>query len=465
MKVKRMYLFTVLFMVLSLLLASCGGAAPTTTATEAVSEGEAPSQAGEQPAEESAEQPAGESQAGSAEPVKIVYWRALTGPPGDIQDELAARFNESQDQVEVEVQFQGTYEEILQKLQAAMIAGQTPDLVQLDSPFVALFAKDGALRPLDEFASDPEVGIDLEDFVPGFLADGYYQGKLYSLPFMRSTPLLYYNADMFAEAGLPDRGPETWDEFIEFSEKLTKVEGDRPVQQGVSFTMGATTAHWYLQALIYSYGGLVSDEDFNMHLSEPEAIQAAKLWQDMVFESGIGKAGIDEGGSQGDFLNHRVGMVFGSTGSMTNLMTNADFTVGAAMIPAGVRREVPVGGSVIAMTSNDAERQLAAWKFMTYLTQPENIAEIVIATGYLPITQSAMEHPDLVAFYEEFPERKVAMDQLQYARPQASVISLATGTELLRQAVEKLLVGNVPVEQVMQEAEEALRLEYEQNFK
>lgn len=470
MKATKIHIFFVLMLVLTVILAGCSPQ-PAGPATEEPAEQEPAAEqpaegqpAAEEPAvtdEPEANQPAAEAPAGEA--VKIVYWRALSGAAGDIQDELARQYNEAQDEVEVEVQFQGTYEELLQKFQAAMIAGETPDIVQLDSPWVALFAKDGALASLDAFAADPENGLNLEDFVPGFIADGYYQDQLYAVPFMRSTPLLYYNKEMFAEAGLPDRVPETWDEFVEFSEKLTKIADGKPMQQGVSYTMSATTAHWYLQALIYAYGGQVSDADFNLYLSQPEAVQAAQVWQDSVAD-GVAKPGIEEGGSQADFLNHRVGMVFGSTGSMTNLMTSADFTVGAGMIPGQEQRQVPVGGSVIAMTTQDEAKQQAAWKFLKFLLEPENIAELVIATGYLPTTQSAINHPDLVAFYDEFPERKVALEQLEFAVPQASVISLATGTEILRQAVEKMLVGMTPVEQVMQEAEEALRMEYEQNF-
>ncbi|UCC65294.1 MAG: ABC transporter substrate-binding protein [Anaerolineae bacterium] len=398
-------------------------------------------------------------------PVKVVWWRSLTGVRGDTQDELVRRFNESQDEVEVEVQFQGSYGELVEKLLAALAADEVPDVVLLDSPFVVLFAKDGVLVPLDDLAADKEIGLDLDDMMQGLISDGYYKGKLYALPLMRSTPLLYYNRDLFKEVGLPDRVPETWDEFKEFCDKLTKVEGGETVRQGVSFTMGRTTAHWYLQAAIYAFGGEVSDEDFNMLLEEPETVAAAQLWQDLVFKYKTGKAGVDEGGSHGDFLNHRAGMVFGSTGSMSSLRNNADFEVGAGMIPEQTRRMVPVGGSVIAMTSTDKDRQEAAWKFMKYMVQPAANYYVVEQTGYLPTSQSSLEYDDMVAYFDQYPERKIALEQLKYARPQATVISLATGTEILRQAVEKLLVGEVPVAQVMAEAAADLRTEYEESFK
>lgn len=459
MSVRKSFIWLLLAAMLLLPLAGC-------TAPPAAQPAPAPAAA--EPAAPAAEEPAAEAPAEEAAPapaagaVKITYWRALTGAAGDAQDELVKRFNESQSDVFVDVQFQGAYAELVQKLQAALAAGDVPDLVLLDSPFVVLFAKDGVLVPLDDFASNPATALDLDGFIPGLLQDGYYQGTLYALPLMRSTPLLYYNRDMFAEAGLPDRVPETWDEFREFCAKLTKEENGELVQSGVSFTMGRTTAHWYLQGAIYAFGGEVSDEDFNIKLTEPEAEAAAQLWQDLVFKDKTAIAGVED--AQNDFLNGRVGMVFGSTGSMANLMNKAAFQLGAGFMPAQVRRMVPVGGSVIAMTSTDEARRAATWQFMKWFTQPENNAYIVEMTGYMPTSQATMDVPSLKAYYEQYPERKVAVDQLQYARPQASVISLGKGTEILRIAVEKLLVANTPVDQVMQEAAKELRAEYEETF-
>lgn len=399
----------------------------------------------------------GEKQTG---PVNVVYWRALTGAAGDVQDELVKAFNASQKDVVAEAQFQGAYAEVLQKLIAGMAAGSVPDVVLLDSPFVALFAKDAALVGLDRFASDPKRGVDLKSFIPGLLADGYYKGKLYALPFMRSTPLLYFNRDLFKELGLPDRVPDTWDEYKDFCKKMTKTD-----RFGAGFEMGTTTAHWYLQGLIYSWGGEVSDENFNMLLESPEAVAAAQFWQDMVFKDKIAIAGTGTGGAQQEFLNGRVGMAFGSTGSMSNLMSKAKFQVGMGFMPGKVKHQVPVGGSVLAMTSSNKNRQLGAWELMKFLTSPASNATIVVKTGYMPTRQATMNEAALKAYYEKYPERRIAIDQLQYARPQASVISLGKGTEILRQAVEKLLVGQMPAAQVMKEAAADLKKEYNEAFK
>ena len=395
-------------------------------------------------------------------PVNIVYWRSLTGVAGEAQEELVKRFNESQNRVIVEAQFQGTYADLIQKLLAGLAAGTVPDVVLLDSPFVVLFAKDGVLVPLDDLVAKDRSGFKLADYIPGLLQDGYYDKKLYAVPFMRSTPLLYYNAEMFKEAGLPDRAPKTWDEFREFSRKLTVVSGADTTRFGAAFTTSTTTAHWYFQGAVYAHGGQISDEKFGIHLSEAPAIKAATLWQDMVFKDKTAFGSLDP---HTEFLNKRVGMVFGSTGSMGNLFSRATFPVAAAFLPGQVQNLVPVGGAVLAMTSMDKAKQLAAWEFMKYMTNSDSQAYIVPKTGYMPNSQSAINHPETVAYYAQYPERKVAIEQLQYTRPQASVISLGKGTEILRQMVEKLLVGNVDPATVMAETTTALEKEYNDTFK
>ena len=395
-------------------------------------------------------------------PVKIVYWRSLTGVAGEAQEDLVARFNESQNEVEVEAQFQGAYAELLQKLLAALAAGDLPDLVLLDSPFVTLFAKDGALVNLDPFVKKDTTGFDLKDYIPGLMADGYYEEKLYALPLMRSTPLLYVNGDMLAAAGLPRRAPKTWDEFREFSKKVTKFDAaGLPIQQGAGFTMGQTSAHWYFQGAVYAFGGLVSDEKFGIHLTEDPVIKLATLWQDMVFKD---KTAIPSN-SHDDFLNKKVAMVFGSTGSMGNLLKRADFEVIPAFMPKQVKNLVPVGGSVIAMTSTDKRRQEAAWTFMKFMTNAASNSHIVIKTGYMPVSKSSMNYPDTVQYFVDNPIRKVAIDQLEFTRPQASVISLGKGTEILRQMIEKLLIGNMNPKKVMEETTADLLKEYNESFK
>ena len=134
-------------------------------------------------------------------------------------------------------------------------------------------------------------------------------------------------------------------------------------------------------------------------------------------------------------------------------------------MPGQKQNLVPVGGSVLAMPSTDKNRQWAAWEFMKYMTGTDAQAYLAEMTGYMPNSTSARNHPDLAAYYNANPVRKVALDQLAYVRPQASVISLPKGTEILRQMLEKLLIANMDPKQVMAETTADLQKEYNENFK
>lgn len=443
----------------ALVLAACApSATPAPTSVPATS---APAQATKAPATAVPATAAPSSKA----PVKVVYWRSISGAGGDAQEELAKRFNAAQTSVQVEVQYQGTYPELQQKLQAALAARSTPDIVMLDSPQMPYFAKNGALVVLDEFTKGAD-GLDISKaFYPGLVADGYLSGKLFALPFARSTPILYYNVDMFTEVGLPNRAPDTWTEFREFCAKLTKKEGDIK-RVGYSVQMGTTTAHWYFQELLYAFGNDVSDDKYNVFLDQPSAIEAAKFLQDMVFKDGVANAGTGPDGAQGEFTNQRSGMHFGSTGSLVNIVNTSKFKVGVGFMPAQKRRQVPIGGSVLSiMSASSPEKQAAAWKFIKYMTSPESNIYFVQKSGYMPTSQAAAESQEMKDFMAKNPNFKVAVDQLQYVRPQASIIAVPQATEIFRQLVEKLVVGNVDPATALNQAKADLIKAYNETFK
>ena len=120
----------------------------------------------------------GATESAPAGPVKIVYWRSLTGVAGDVQEELVAKFNASQDKVIVESQFQGAYADLIQKLLAGLAAGEVPDVVLLDSPFVTLFAKDGVLFNLDDLVKNDKTSFDIKNYIRNL----YQKDTIYLYP-------------------------------------------------------------------------------------------------------------------------------------------------------------------------------------------------------------------------------------------------------------------------------------------
>ena len=185
----------------------------------------------EEPAEvEPAEEEAPAEEAPAEEPpdleeieeaVEIEFWTLLTGPLGERLDSMINEYNESQDNVKVVNVNQGGYNEIQQKMLAALAAGDpTYVATMIDYKNVPFYANSDVLEPISDWAS----AEDMEDFIPGLLADLTLEDKVYALPMKRSTQGLYYNKDLFAQAGLdPEKPPETWDEVREYGQAIAAL--------------------------------------------------------------------------------------------------------------------------------------------------------------------------------------------------------------------------------------------------
>src|SRR5688572_7777899 len=171
----------------------------------------------------------GQSAAPAAEATTVTLCSSFTRKNAETETALVEKFNASQGDVVIDYQFQGTYEETAQKVTAALQARTAPDVSLLSDVWWFKFYLDRMLMPLDDLLKAQKVQT--TDYVDALLKEGVRQGKTYWLPFARSTPLFYYNKDAWAKAGLPDRGPRTWDELTK--EWYPKLKGQ--TQSGAVF--------------------------------------------------------------------------------------------------------------------------------------------------------------------------------------------------------------------------------------
>ena len=216
--------------------------------------------------------------------VRVVFWSSWGGKNGEIEQEVIKRFNESQQDVVVEHQFQGTYEETAQKVIASLQARQAPDLTVLSEANWFRFYANQYLAAMDDFIAAEE--IDTSDYVESFLTEGQRQGRQWWMSFARSTPLFYYNKQMWEEAGLEDRGPQTYTEFSEWGPKLVKKSGNDVTQWGFLHAPSTDYIAWYFQGTIWAFDGAYSDEEFNIQITEPNAVKAGEWLRSTVAEGG-----------------------------------------------------------------------------------------------------------------------------------------------------------------------------------
>jgi len=158
-----------------------------------------------------------------AEPVQIEFWHGLTQPLGGMLEQIAADFNASQSQYKINASFKGGYPEVMTAAIAAFRAGNAPDIVQMFEVGTAtMMAARGAVKPVYELMQESGLPFDPNNYIAA--VRGYYStpdGKMLSMPFNTSTPIMFYNKDLFQKAGLdPAKPPLTWPETIEATKKL-----------------------------------------------------------------------------------------------------------------------------------------------------------------------------------------------------------------------------------------------------
>ncbi|MBU2699656.1 multiple sugar transport system substrate-binding protein [Sporomusaceae bacterium BoRhaA] len=355
----------------------------------------------------------------SSEKTKIEYWHvAAESFGGATVKSLVEQFNKENPDIEVVEKYNpDMYKGLTQNLQAAMASGNNPDVVQMGYSYLNYAAENLKYDNIEELIAkqSPEDKTFLQDnFLPNVLALAKTSdGKQIGIPYSMSVPVLYYNPEIFKQAGLdPDRPPQTWQEVVKAAKTIKDKTGN------VGFFMQEYADNWAQQALIESNGGQVltqKDGKTVAGFDSPEAAEAYQLLADMV-KDGSGLHATNEEGFQA-FLSGKLGMVCTTIGKRENFEKSAKFTVESTQFPsfAGKTKKVPAGGNFLMVFSKDAQKQKAAWRFIKFLESPESLATWTKGTGYLPPRKGVTEDPNgLKQFTEENKNMQSAMSQMPY---------------------------------------------------
>lgn len=392
----------------------------------------------------------------------IEYWHINSETVGGkTVDELVKEFNESNDEIEVVARYNPEeYKGLMQNLQAETAAGNAPAVVQIGWTYLNYFSSNfdyvSPQNIIDEFFPEDSSFI-TDNFNANILelaqnSDGEQVGMPYSL----STPVLFYNADILKEAGLPEEGPKTWEEVEEFSSKIKESTG----KYGLYMREGPDS--WNQQALLESNGAqIISEEDgkYKASFASKEGVEAYTMYADMVSDQEALHASWEEGFQA--FINGEVAMLHTTIAYMSTIEDTAQFDVRATSSPVweGKERVVPAGGCFLAITAQDEEEQKAAWEFEKYLYSVESMAKWTEGTGYVPPRNNVIEAENgLKDFVEEHPMFKAAADQMN------SVVSWASfpgdagleAEQMLIDMRDQILSGNVDIEKEMKETQDSI---------
>lgn len=345
-------------------------------------------------------------------PVTIDFWHSLSGIHVETLTTMVDAYNASQDKIKVVSTFQGNYDEMSNKLQQAIAAGDGPDMAMIGYGYVEMFYASDVLADISPYLK--EDGIEKDDFIDGMMLESYYDDKFVSVPFNRSTPILHVNKTVLDEANL--EMPETWDDFEKVTNALVQKDGDKVTRYGSAMQLDS----WFPFAMINEYNGRFYNESGDGFGFVDNGIG------DQVFTQlkDLQNTGALYFSSNTDayedtlqaFLNGKAPIAFLSTGASSAIKdSNPDFEYTTAFLPEGDKRSVPTGGGNIAMLST-SDNTDETWDFLSWILQDEQGAQaFTITSGYLPYTYSMTETDAYKELWAAEPYRKTAFDQLEYA--------------------------------------------------
>ncbi|AIL32540.1 sn-glycerol-3-phosphate ABC transporter substrate-binding protein UgpB [Basilea psittacipulmonis] len=348
----------------------------------------------------------------------IEFWHSMEGKLGETVNKIVDDFNHSQSEYKVVATYKGSYTDSMNAGIAAYRAKKAPNILQVFEVGTAtmMYSK-GAIVPVGELSEKVGNPIQASDFITGIAS--YYSdkdGKLVSMPFNSSTPVFYYNKDLFKQAGLdPEKPPRTYEELRDYGNKLKAA--------GVEC---AYTTTWPAWVMIENFAAIANTPYATENngfdgLNARLALDSDAFKKHLTFLADMAKEGSFTYGGRADnatgrFTSGKCAMFTGSSGARATIVATG-INYGVGYLPYYADNTDPhnsiIGGaSLWAFSGKSDDENKATVAFFKYLTKPEVAAFWHQKTGYVPVVKAAYELTEAQGYYQENPGADIAVKQL-----------------------------------------------------
>ncbi|MBO0902530.1 sn-glycerol-3-phosphate ABC transporter substrate-binding protein UgpB [Jiella sonneratiae] len=356
---------------------------------------------------------------------ELQWWHAMTGANNEVVDTLAKEFNDSQKDYKVVPVFKGTYPETLNAGIAAFRAKQTPAIIQVfDVGTGVMMGAEGAVKPVAEVLEAAGEKFDKSKYLPGIVA--YYSkpdGTMLSFPYNSSSPILYYNKDIFKKAGLDvDNPPKTWQEVFETARKIKKSGASDCgyTSTWLTWIHLENFAAWNDVPYGTEENGLAGT-DVKLELNEPIYVEHFKALADLAKE-GVFRYGGRTSEAKQLFLSGECAMLTESSGGLGDVVKSG-INYGIGQLPydenakSAPQNTIPGGASLWVFGGKSDEEYKGIGAFFKFLSQTDVQQRLHEKSGYLPVTTAAYEQTKKSGFYEKNPGRETPITQMMGKEP------------------------------------------------
>lgn len=389
--------------------------------------------------------------------IDFYYPVQVGGPVSKVIDGYVEKFEAANPDIDVAAVYAGNYNDTTTKALTAAKAGTPPAVAVLLATDIFTLYDEDVIEPFGDFIKTDEDKAWVGGFMPAYLKSAEMEGQLWSVPFQRSTAVMYYNKQAFKEAGLdPEKYPTTWDEMAAAGKAVTVKDASGKVTRwGVGIPGNVGSAQWLFGALAAENGAILSnDAGTETYLTDPKVVEALQYWVNLS-KDGIQPPGIFEWGTApADFLAGRVAMIWHTTGNLANIRKNATFDFGVAPFPGHPKpASVLGGGNLYIFKDASDEQKAAAFKLVKFLTSDEVLADWALQTGYVAPRDGSWQTPEMKKYVEEVPDAAVALKQIPDSVPEFSTHENARTTKVLNDALAAALTGGKTPEQALSGAQ------------
>src|ERR1700716_818604 len=368
-----------------------------------------------------------------------MWWHAMSGERGRQLEKLAADFNASQSEYRVVPSYKGNYTETVTAAIFAFRSRGQPAIVQVNEIATAtMMAAKGATYPVFELMRDEAEMFSPTAYLPA--VTGYYTdiaGNMLSFPFNASTPILYYNKDLFRAAGLdPEVAPRTWPEMGAAAKRLRAAGAacgfTTAWPSGIHIENFSAYHNLPIATKANGLGGVHALLTFNNPLTVRNIAQLADWQTTKVFDySGRATS------AEPRFQNGECGIFVGSSATRADIRANSKFEVGYGMLPywpdvEGAPQNTSIGGATLwVLRDRPRAEYKGVAKFFGFLSKPEIQARWPQNPGYLPISRSRFHLTRAQGFYERNPGTAISIEQITLKTPTENSRGVRLGSVVL----------------------------------
>ncbi len=368
--------------------------------------------------------------------------------PGIKVESLAIPFNQYNDQVLI-----------------AGASNNAADVIMGNSQMMVSFNGAGLLADLSPLVDKAVI----DDIFPNNLKGTTFDGRVAALSWAPHPLALYYNTDLFRQAGLdPDSPPKTWDELARYAEAIAKLGKDSAGNTIYGFaTPTGKVAHTgqVMNGIFYAFGGQFQDENGRIVLNSRENAEAIRFLKDLV-DRRIMPGGLEIKDIRGLFASGQIGMIIdgdmgrGAFRASSGLGNEFDKKMGVAIIPVGKtgKSETVYTEHELGIFKGSKHPQEAA-KLVEYLLSPEAMLKYHASNGVLSARKSIASLPEMNEdyFMEVFNKQSETASPLPATHPM-----FGNATNEITKAMERIIVNNENIETVLRETEAKIKTMYGQ---